>query len=362
MELDFYLELTEHPNILPVQKDTKDYQIFPSFKTLNLSLDTSSISDGYRFKVEFYLRKSSKVVTIRVFGYETDDYNEIEKTQGRELEKLDENNEKITTYKKTFYILKDSSKLKKVILKIILPDSGEFGIKYGEEEFYYGNSVFASIMLGLGLSLPNLIVQIYRHIYKQRTAPWYSLILNIILHLAYGNLLSLPFHIGGGNSLIIGLIFSGIYLFCFMYLACYSCSSPKKYIFNQLSNSLKEFEELPIFQETLDFNRKIRPKLMIKVNSGHIESREVLKEYQPYIKEVYTDDIKVWDTGKITIAPQWVNEGINFDHVDSHYSEWKRVDEGGGKIEGNPGDSHNSFAREIQKREIKTWNKESEYK
>ena len=185
MELDFYLELTEHPNILPVQKDTKDYQIFPSFKTLNLSLDISSISDGYRFKVEFYLRKSSKVVTIRSFGYETDDYKEIEKTQGRELEKLDENNEKITTYKKTFYILKDSSKLKKVILKIILPDSGEFGIKYGEEEFYYGNSVFASIMFGLGLSLPNLIVQIYRHIYKQRTAPWYSLILNIILHLAY---------------------------------------------------------------------------------------------------------------------------------------------------------------------------------
>ena len=357
-DLDFYLVLTDNLYILPVEINTKYFQIFPSLKSLNLSLDTSSIEKNYRFIVQFHYKS---VASIRVFGYDTDNYNLIENNQGRQLEMLNENIGQ-SNYNKSFYIKKDSSKLKRVILRITVPYPGSFEIRYGDEEYYYGESFFASVMFGLGLSLPNIIMQIYRHIYKQKIAPWYSLIMNIILHLAYGNLLSYPFRIGGEMSLGIGYIFCALYLFCFLVCCCNFSTSSTKNIFHQLNNSFKDFEELPILEESVDFNRKIPPKIIIKATSGHIESREILKEYQPYQQAVYREDVHFWQDGTPYTVPHYDHTTINFDHVDSHYSEWKRVDEGGGKIEGKPGDSHNSFVKDVQKREIEAWKGDTEYK
>ena len=81
-ELDFYLVLTNHSYILPAQMDTKNYQIFPSLSSLNLSLDVNSINNNYKFKVEFHYKS---IATISAFGYYTDDFNEIENTQGVSL-------------------------------------------------------------------------------------------------------------------------------------------------------------------------------------------------------------------------------------------------------------------------------------
>ena len=45
-----------------------------------------------------------------------------------------------------------------------------------------------------------------------------------------------------------------------------------------------------------------------------------------------------------------------------HWIEWKRVDEGGGKIDGKPGDTFNSFVKNVETKEIEIWQKDSEYK
>ena len=54
-------------------------------------------------------------------------------------------------------------------------------------------------MFGIGLSIPNILFQLFRKSSKQNIAPWYSLAMNILLHFAYGNLFAKPFHIGRKN-------------------------------------------------------------------------------------------------------------------------------------------------------------------
>ena len=292
-----------------------------------------------------------------VIGYYTNDYNEIENTKGIKLKLIDyERNYR--SY--AFYILKESSQLKKVILKIEshVPDS--FEIRYGDQEpdnsgkkseednnekaqKKEGDILFP-LWLGLGLSLPNIFFQIFRKIFKKRTAPWNSLVMNIILHLAYSILLCYPFNYGSFISIIAGCFFLALsLLFCF---ACSSGDSNIKSIINQLKISSEEFEELPLLGDILFYNRKIPPLIMIKVNSQHKESREILKEYQPYEEDIYRKDIHVFQNGDTIDVTHFDHTSINFEHVNNHYSEWKRDDEGGGKIEGKPGKSFNSYVRE----------------
>ena len=139
----------------------------------------------------------------------------------------------------------------------------DFVIRYGEKEFYYGKNVLASCMLGIGLSIPNILMQLFRKSLKQRIAPWYSLAMNILLQFAYGNLFAKPFHIGGNNSIIIGGVFFGLYILFFLCFGSVACikDEKNKNIFNQLYHSSKDFEELIILDDLINNNRKLPPKI-----------------------------------------------------------------------------------------------------
>ena len=372
IDIYFYLVLTDHLYILPVKKDTVNFQLFPCLETLNLSLNTSLIPINYKFRVQY---RTSNTGISYAFGYYTDDYNEIENTKGIEL-KMHSHEKDYRIYNNSFYILKENSELKTVILKIrgYQPDS--FEIRYSDQEpdpskektdevkkdegakNKEGDILFP-LWLGLGLSLPNIIFQIFRKIFKKRTAPWNSLVMNIILHLAYSILLCYPFNYGSFISIIAGCFFLALsLLFCF---ACSSGDSNIKSIINQLKISSEEFEELPLLGDILFFNRKIPPLIMIKVNSQHKESREILKEYQPYEEDIYRKDIHVFQNGDTIDVTHFDHTSINFEHVNNHYSEWKRDDEGEGKIEGKPGKSFNSYVREKETKNVKTWSDDAQY-
>ena len=77
---DYYLLLTENPYFLPVEINTQDYQFFPVIQNLNLSLDISKIEYKYKFLVRYI---NYREVRIKAYGYYTDNYNEIENTQGK---------------------------------------------------------------------------------------------------------------------------------------------------------------------------------------------------------------------------------------------------------------------------------------
>ena len=254
----------------------------------------------------------------------------------------------------TFYILKDDSELKKVILKLNVSNPYTFGIRYGEQERHYIKSFLFSLAFGVVLAIPNIIAQIYMFCIKERQNPRISFLLNIILNFAYGNLFSYLLHFGVEASLYVGAVAMGIFFLVFFGMICKWCDCERKIIFEQLYTSLKDFEELPILEEIIDKNRRKPPTIKINAKSGHKESREVLKEYH-LMKQVTFNDIHFG-------GYYYDSTNYNFALFDTQYSEWKRVDEGGGKIKGKQGDEFKKFVKDVETKNVEIWNKESEYK
>ena len=356
-----YFALSNYYNAIEVDINTNYIQEFRKINNLNLILDMTPIKKLYRVKIEYSVPYVYYSIKYDVQGYKTDDPNIIGTINGTAMEIIQDKKDKENN---TFYILKDSNDLKKIIIKFPNTTYPEyFGVKYGYQEYYYGKNVLASFSFGLGLSLPNVIFQIYRKARGQNTAPWYCLFMNILLHFAYGNLLAMPLHIGGKVSLIIGGVFFGLYFVIFVCMGCVACSEKDiKLIFKQLYMSSKDFVKYRILDEVFSFNRKLPPRIEINASASHEESREILKEFKPYQEAVFTNDYHVWSDGYITSHRVFDHMAINYDHINTYCAEWKRVDEGGGKLKNNPGDKFNNFVKDVEYRTKTTWTKKAEYK
>ena len=357
----FFVTISDYYNIIPLDLNTEYFQLFPSFTDIKLLLDISSLDKSYRMKVELL-----KNLDFIISAYDSDDPKIIQTTKGTPLDQMDFEYLYSKGEPNYFYILKNESNFKRVVISASSYNSiKNLLIRYGEKEFYYGNNVLASCMFGIGLSIPNILFQLFRKSSKQNIAPWYSLAMNILLHFAYGNLFAKPFHIGGKNSLIIGIVFFVLYIIILVCLSCVSCANDRnnKLIFNQLYHSSHEFEELRILEDLINENRKIPPKILIKAKAQHEESREVLKEFEPYQQPVYVNDIHVWNDGHISNFRHFDHIEINYDHIRNHYSEWKRVDQGGGKLDNTikHDDTYNKFVKDKEYQTVETWNETMEY-
>lgn len=104
---------------------------------------------------------------------------------------------------------------------------------------------------------------------------------------------------------------------------------------------MQNLEDSKTLQDVVSFNRKVPPKILVNATASHEESREVWTEYGEYDRAVYRTETK-YNSDGIT------SEEEVFDHyekaeriVETHYSEWDRVDNGGGKFYGIPGSSKN---------------------
>ena len=103
---------------------------------------------------------------------------------------------------------------------------------------------------------------------------------------------------------------------------------------------MQEFEELPTIEEFIVQNKRAPPKIRIIVRASHIESREILKEYAPFERDIYKKEYDVDIVSKETGI--FDHTEINFRNINNYYAYWKREDEGGGIIEGKRGNPHNS--------------------
>ena len=84
----FFISISDYYNIIPLDIDTENFQLFPNFENLNLLLDISSLDKSYRIKVEVAHYYSSKV-NAKLLGYESDDPKIIQNTTGKNLEQMD---------------------------------------------------------------------------------------------------------------------------------------------------------------------------------------------------------------------------------------------------------------------------------
>ena len=84
----FFMSISDYYNIIPLELDIENFQLFPNFQNLNLLLDVSSLDKLYRIKVEYDLSYYYKLY-FDIFGYETDEPKIIQNTTGKSLELLD---------------------------------------------------------------------------------------------------------------------------------------------------------------------------------------------------------------------------------------------------------------------------------
>ena len=184
--------------------------------------------------------------------------------------------------------------------------------------------------------------------------------MNIVLHFAYGNLLAKPFHIGGNNSLIIGGVFLGLFVIALLFTGICPCDESLN-IFKLFCLSCKEIEDLDILDDVLSENRKLPPKIVIRAKAVHEESREVVEELKPHIEEVYVRDVIVSGQSVHTVSSRFDHANVYYEPINTYYSKWKRVDEGGGKTEGEHGNPHNKLVKNEEKKTVASYFDKTDY-
>ena len=226
-----------------------------------------------------------------------------------------------------------------------------------------GRTLLGSLILGIGFSLPNIILQIVRRCKNQMTSSCFTFSMNILLHFAYGSLLLELTGIAGSKdeTLNITSIIGGIYLIiCFICLLIALCGGPRSY-YDVLYNLCKSLEDSKTLQDVVSFNRKVPPSINIDAEASHQESREVWTEYEEYEKPVYKTITTYYSDGSTSSKEVFSHYETDYRYRKTHYSEWDRVDRGGGRFHGIPGYSSSRYDKSTEYRTVVTWTKTQEY-
>ena len=156
----FYFIQSKYKKFFPVVINTEYFQHLYAEEKFKLLLDLSSVKKGYLIWVEYSKEWCSKAYSLDLYGYDTDDENIIEKTKGKLLSLNREGYCYGNICKGSIH--KDSDNIKLVILEV---DNNfdfytlYFDIRYGKVERYIPQTVLYSFIIGLSLSIPNLVFQ-----------------------------------------------------------------------------------------------------------------------------------------------------------------------------------------------------------
>ena len=251
---------------------------------------------------------------------------------------------------------------------IILEESNQPIIKrnlrhlFDIENIPYQTFLFA-VALGVGISLPNILLQIIRRCKNQMTSAWYTLALNIIWHFAFGafiieftGIFGLP-----NPEFDCSILLTGIYvIICFILFLIAICGGPRTY-FDVLYNLCKSLEDSRTLQDVVSYNRKVPPKICVDAEASHQESREVWVEYEQYQRPVYETVTIYYSDGSASSHEKFSHYETDYRYKTTHYSAWGRVDNGGGRFHGTPGAYSSRYDKSVEYRTVVTWTKTTEY-
>ena len=111
----------------------------------------------------------------------------------------------------------------------------------------------------------------------------------------------------------------------------------------------------------INLNRKLYPLIVIGCYANHEESREVWTENEEYDKPVYRTETTTNADGETVEREVFSHYEKDYRYLTTHYSEWERVDRGGGKIYGIPGHMNSKYDKTVEYRTVETWRKSEEY-
>ena len=410
-----YLLQLNYSNLIYVEKDKKEFDFFPVIKELNILLDSSSTKKNYKLYFEY--NKEWRDKEFSAVGYTTDDINIINSNLTYNLNNqnnyqnyissfdfiynLNNNSNEDSSYNSNKissdnsrndssyknlevipltvemedcsiddlickgYIIKDNINLKMVILKIPKGSKENPYIKfrYGKEEYIPPSHILFSSLIGLALALPNIIMYILRKVRNKMAASAFTLFMNIILNFSYGNLIGYLVKLGGKSSKILGFSLLFLYIsICLIILYWqHECECKCSY-FEVIYNLCRKIEDSKSLQEILSYNRKLHPIIKIGCYAQHKESREVWEEYEEYQVEIYREKTTYYTDGTHKTKKYFDHYETRERYIKTHYSKWKRVDEGGGHFYHAPGSPNNIYKKSTETKTVETWREELEYK
>ena len=184
---------------------------------------------------------------------------------------------------------------------------------------------------------------------KRMTSSILTLVMNLILNFSYGNLIGESIGLGGYNALKFGQTLLGIYIIaCFVFLIM-QCICKKRMYFDVIFNLYTKLDDSRSFHELVSYNRKVPPKIVVKAQAQHEESKEVWEEYKYVQYNIYEYTTTYHGSFKITDKKLSSTE-TKKEYIKTHYSPWKRVKEGGGKFNGIPGGLDSKYVKRVEKK------------
>ena len=171
------------------------------------------------------------------------------------------------------------------------------------------NSIFGSCMIGLGLCVPNIFVQLIMCCLKKNTASWQNIIMNILLHMAHANIIGKFINFGDKISLIVGIACISLYvlLLCFFVAK----SGDEKYQRNTMYtvlNLLGSTENLEYLDEVISRNRKFPLRVFFVAAASHDFKRFIVDNFDNTI--VSSEDMRYvgWDKNLEYFYKSWQDE------------------------------------------------------
>ena len=378
-----------------VEKNKKDFDYLPIIKGINILLNCVSMPLKnklyFEFNQEWYLDYFYK---FKAYGFTTDDidlinnltktkiqnqnyYSRFEITSNLNSNSNNGNSDKTTDiiplevkkedcFMKTIckgYIIKNDIDLKMVVLKV--PEGSKnlrtIQFRYGNEEYIPPETYDTTMKLGFILALPNIIFYIVKKCQKKMTASKCTLAMNIMLNFAYGNLFGYLFKLGGENSKQLGESLLGLYiLICIV--SIYRQKHGHRTYFDVVYNLSHKIVDSKSLNEVINYNRKLYPKVMVGCSAQHEESREIWDEYKVIKEEVNRVEEYRDDDGHLHTEKKFSHFETKKIFIKSHYSNWGRVDEGGGRFLSPPGKASHKYEERTETRTVETFRKELEYK
>ena len=280
----FYFIQSKYTKFFPLLMNLEYFQHLYVNRKLKLLLDLSSIKKGDMIWVQYY-KYWGWFNTFKLNYYNTDDEDIIEKTEGKEITLSYD--ESCTNNICKEYIHKNSDDIKVVIFEVPSDNIDTifyFDIKYGYPEKYRLQKVYISIIIGIALSIPNLIIQMIKWDRDKHCRCHYkcALILDLLLHMAYGCIFSVISYLGGKSSLIIGFIFLGAFVFILLInILLFFKKIPS--MFTGLACLLQKFKHYRTFEKAFNERRKLPPQIILNNNKEAIyddENKENNNNYE----------------------------------------------------------------------------------
>ena len=345
---------------------TKEFTVLKElYLSLNIALVPALSKVYFKYNWEYSLEDS-----IKAYYYNKNLIDGLE-----EGDELYLNKDKTCIYEKRMceaFIRKIGRDTTSVVLKIsslkkYYNDSFNITINYGKWEEYSSGIPFYSTLMGIALCLPNIIIHILNcNKYQREHLNIIFGCLDLIFWVGFSDIISLYIYIGGYFCYYAGIVLLAIYgllSICFyIYLKSKRYEAPSGpsgwlYFLRKLF--------LPLVNQAVNEYTKLQPCITVKVRSFHQESRQICEKFREV--DIYGDTEYYYEKeelGKDLVRKErkpFLRTEERHDHT--FYSEWGRVDQGGGKFKEkfeSSGDIKYVFT--IKEKEVQTWEKEQELK